>query len=70
MGTGQEARRGWVGGVGAGGSLQPSALFPCPTPAGLPCSLSRVPPLLPFFPWTSLAQMPPGVQPLKRGREG
>ena len=60
----QEEAGGWGG---AGGSLQPSALFQG-SPPGSP--LSRVPPLLPFFPWTSLAQMPPGVQPLERRREG
>lgn len=67
MGTGQQARRaGWVG-WGQVALCSHLPLPPCSL--GLPCSLSRVPPCS-LLPMDFSGPNAPGVQPLKRGREG
>lgn len=69
MGTGQEARRGWVSGVGAGGPLQLSALFSC-SPPGSTCSLSSVPPCCPSSRGLLWPKCPQESSPWKAGERG
>ena len=65
--TGSEKRLGgWGGGRGPSAAICPLPVLP----ARVALQPEQRPTLLPFFPWTPLAQMPPGVQPLESRREG